>query len=86
MNVEIWTDAAKFLFWEHINGFFVLQCGVIDVWQTFWYDTKASTERRKTKSFEREVLVVNVLVGWGGVGGGGGKGTQNHDRKRVGLI
>ncbi len=23
MNVEIWTEAAQFLFWEHINGIFV---------------------------------------------------------------
>ncbi len=23
MNVEVWTEVAQFLFWEHINGIFV---------------------------------------------------------------
>jgi hypothetical protein len=26
MNVEIRTEAAQFLFWEHINGIFVAVC------------------------------------------------------------
>jgi hypothetical protein len=40
MNVEFWTEAAQFLFWEHINGIFVAVC-VFLICRLFLQDMRA---------------------------------------------
>ncbi len=64
MNVEIWTVAAQFLFWEYLFRIFVnvsLQCGELKRWLAGWRYGLIITIERLRKIREMDSWIIKQM-------------------------